>query len=356
MSITPEAPFNIFNIVRISVVGTLAVFLNLIITYFWTKILYKYFKPGKEIEKKDAPIFNALHRKKEGTPTMGGLPIWLTVFILIIFFWILSTTADGPWSKVNFLSRGQTFLPLGFLVLAGLVGMVDDVLGIFRRGGFKLSRRLILYVVIALIGAWWFYFKLDWNIINVPFLGDFNVGWWYIPYFIFIILATSFSMNETDGLDGLSGGVFLVIFGALAAIAFDQGKMDLAVFLTAIMGALGGFLWFNIYPAKFFMGDTGVMALGFTLGVVALLTNTALLLPFIAIIPLIESLSVIIQILSKKIRKKKVFLSTPIHHTFEALGWPETQVTMRFWMINAIGAIIGLIIFLVDSKIPPLFR
>lgn len=352
--------FTIFNIVRIFVVGTLAFFVNLIITFFWTKILFRYFRPGKQIERKEntfwgaTPIFNSLHKKKEGTPVMGGFPIWVTVSFLAIFFWFLSWWSDGFWSKVNFLSRSQTLLPIGFLILAGVVGMIDDILGIFRRGGFNLSRRLIIYFLVSIIGAWWFYFKLGRDEINVPFLGDFSIGLWYIPFFIFVIVATAFSMNETDGLDGLSGGVFLTIFGALGAIAFDQGRMDLAVLLMAIMGALIGFLWFNIYPARFFMGDTGVMALGFTVGVVALLTDTALLLPVIAFIPLVESLSVIIQTLSKKIRKKKVFLSTPIHHTFEAIGWPETQITMRFWMINAIGAIIGLILFLVDSKIPPL--
>ena len=218
-----------------------------------------------------------------------------------------------------------------------------------------MSRRIFVYLLVAIVGAWWFYFKLEWDVINVPFLGDFSVGWLYVFYFIFIVVATAFSMNETDGLDGLSAGVFLTIFGALAAVAFDQGRMDLAVFLSAIIGALFGFLWFNIYPAKFFMGDTGVMSLGFIVGVVALLTNTALLLPIIAIIPLVESLSVIFQTISKKLRGKKIFLSTPIHHHFEALGWPETQVTMRFWMISAVGAIIGLIVFLVDSKVPPLF-
>jgi len=213
-----------------------------------------------------------------------------------------------------------------------------------------------MYFLLSLIGVWWFYFKLERNSIVVPFLGEFTIHAWYMLYFVFIIMATSFSMNETDGLDGLSGGVFLIIFGAYTAIAFDQGRMDLAVFLTAIMGALVGFLWFNIYPAKFFMGDTGVMALGFVLGVVALLTNTALLLPLIAIIPLVESASVILQMFSKRVFKRKIFPSTPIHHTFEAMGWPESQITMRFWMVNAIGAILGLIIFLVDSKIPPLFR
>ena len=234
--------------------------------------------------------------------------------------------------------------------------MADDVLGIFKRGGLSLKIRLAVYTAVAGIGAWWFYFKLDRDMITVPFLGDFAVGWWYLIFAVVVIIATAFSMNETDGLDGLSGGVFMTIFAALAVIAFDQGRMDLAVFLATIMGALTAFLWFNIYPAKFFMGDTGVMALGFVLGVVALLTNTALLLPVIAVIPLVESLSVIIQTISKKLRKKKIFISTPIHHTFEALGWPETQVTMRFWMISAIGAIVGLIIFLVDSKIPPLWR
>jgi len=347
--------FTVFNVVRIFLVATLAFFINLTITYFWTKVLYKHFRPGKEIEKEGAPIFNALHRKKEGTPTMGGLPIWVTVSVITIVFWIFSNSFGGIWSGLNFLSRSQTLLPLGFLILAGLVGMADDMLGIFKRGGLSLKKRLLLYMALAVLGAWWFYFKLERDVINVPFLGDFSVGWLYLIYFVFIVVATAFSMNETDGLDGLSGGVYLTIFGAMTVIAFDQGRLDLAVFLTAIMGALVGFLWFNIYPARFFMGDTGVMSLGFTLGVVALLTNTALLLPLIAIIPLIESLSVILQTASKKLRKKKIFPSTPIHHTFEAMGWPESQITMRFWMINAIGAIIGLIVFLVDSKIPPLF-
>ena len=351
----------IFNVVRIFTVAALAFFVNLLLTHLWTKVLYKYFRPGKQIEREkntfwgETPVFNTLHKKKEGTPVMGGLPIWVTVAFLTLVFWFLSDTVDGFWSRVNFLSRSQTWLPLGFLILAGLVGMVDDMLGIFRRGGFSLGRRLILYTALAIFGAWWFTAKLGLDFITVPFLGDIMVTWWiYALFFIFVIVATAFSMNETDGLDGLSGGVFLTILAALTVIAFDQARMDLAVFLSAIMGALVAFLWFNIYPAKFFMGDTGVMALGFTVGVVAMLTNTPLLLPIIAIIPLIESLSVIIQTLSKKIRKKKIFPSTPIHHTFEALGWPETQITMRFWMINALGAILGLIIFLIDSKIPPL--
>lgn len=355
MPTAPQEFFNVFNVVRIFVVTTLAFFLNMVLTYFWTQILVKYFRPGKQIEREGVPVFNQLHKKKEGTPTMGGLPIWVTVAGVTIFLYIMHRLTDGFWSSMNFLSRGQTLLPLGFLILAGLVGVADDVLGIFKRGGFNLRKRLIFYTLLAVMGAWWFYFKLDRDSINIPFIGDVFIGWWYLLYFTFIMVATSFSMNETDGLDGLSGGVFMTIFAAQAVIAFDQGRIDLVVFLTALMGALVGFLWYNIYPAKFFMGDTGVMALGFTAGAVALLTNTELLLPLIAVIPLIESCSVIIQTISKKVRGKKVFLSTPIHHTFEAMGWPETQITMRFWMINAIGAIIGLIIFLIDSKLPPIF-
>lgn len=291
---------------------------------------------------------------------MGGVTIWLTTAILTLGFWYLSNVADGFWSRINFFSRGQTWLPFGAMLVAGLLGALDDYLGILRLGpkggGMRMSHRLWLYALVGAGGAWWFYSKLGFNTINVPFLGDFNVGWWYVPIFIFIITATSFSANETDGLDGLAGGIFLTMFAAYGAIAFDQGRMDLVAFIAAIIGSLVAFLWFNIYPARFFMGDTGSMSLGVVLGVIAMLTNTPLLLIPVGIIFVIESGSVITQLLSKKFRGKKVFLSTPIHHHFEALGWPESKVTMRFWMINAIGAIIGLIIFLVDSKIPPLFR
>lgn len=349
----PQDIFTVFNVVKVFSIAMLAFFVNIIATSFWTKILYRYFRPGKQVEREGAPIFTELHRKKEGTPTMGGLPIWFTVSCIALFFWLLGQIYDGVWESMNFLSRGETLLPLGFLIVAGLVGMIDDVLGIFRRGGFSITQHLLFYSIVAAAGAWWFTYKLGWDYITIPFFGDWIVGGYYFWFFILLIIATAFSMNETDGLDGLSGGVFLTMYGAYAVIAFDQGKIDLAAFLVGIMGALVAFLWFNIYPARFFMGDTGVMALGSTIGAVAALTDTPLLLILIAIIPFIESLSVIVQMVSKKLRGKKIFLSTPIHHHFEALGWPESQITMRFWMINAVGAVIGLIIFLVDSKLPP---
>ncbi len=360
--------FNVLNVVRIFIVATVAFFVTLLITPVWTRILYKY-KLGKQIRTDTAfkslhteggPIAAKLHQAKEGTPTMGGVVMWATVAIITIGFWLLARYFDGFWGRMNFFSRTQTWLPLGVMVFGALLGAIDDYLGILRvgskGGGLRMSYRMLLYILAGAVGAWWFYFKLSFNSVNIPFLGDFLIGWWYIPFFIFTIVATAFSANETDGLDGLAAGIFLTMFGAYAVIAFDQGRMDLAVFISAIMGSLVAFLWFNIYPAKFFMGDTGSMSLGVVLGVIAMLTNTPLLLIPIGIIFLIESGSVITQLASKKLRGKKIFLSTPIHHHFEALGWHETQVTMRFWMINAIGAIIGLIIFLVDSKIPPLFK
>jgi phospho-N-acetylmuramoyl-pentapeptide-transferase len=208
-----------------------------------------------------------------------------------------------------------------------------------------MKHKLLLYTGVAIIGAWWFYFKLGFNTLFIPFIGYFNIGFWYVPFFIFILIATAFSSNETDGLDGLAGGVLFFAFGALAVVAFIMGRYELAAMIAAILGSLLAFLWFNIYPAKFFMGDTGSMSLGITLGVIVMLTNTALFLPFFGIILIGESISVIVQLMSKKIRGKKIFHSTPIHHHFEALEWPESQITMRFWIISAVFAALGLVLF-----------
>ena len=178
----------------------------------------------------------------------------------------------------------------------------------------------------------------------MPYFGDYEIGLWYIPLFLFVIVATAFSVNESDGLDGLAGGILLFCYSAYAALSFGMERMELAVFCSAIGGGLLAFLWFNVHPARFFMGDTGAMSLGTTLGIIAMLTNSALVLPIIAFPLVLESASVIIQVASKKWRGKKVFLSAPLHHHFEAVGWPETKVTMRFWIIAAVSAAIGLLV------------
>lgn len=287
---------------------------------------------------------------------MGGILIWGTVLVICLFGWFLSKIGQGTFlANFNFLSRGETLLPLGALIASALVGLGDDLLGVLKigpkGGGLTIRHRLLIYTIIATFGAWWFFYKLDWDLVHLPFIGDYNIGLWYIPLFVIIIVATAFSVNETDGLDGLAGGVLLVAFGSYAIIAFSQGKMDLAAFCGVIIGALLAFLWFNIHPARFFMGDTGAMSLGIALGIIAMLTNTFLLLPFIGFILVLESGSVIIQVISKKLRGKKVFLSTPIHHHFEALGWPETKVTERFWIISGVMAVIGLILILIEKLV-----
>ncbi len=338
--------------VRVIVITAIAFLVALLLTPFWERFLRRK-KFAKQIRDGEAaPVFYELHKKKEGTPSGGGIIIWSTVLILAAVFGILDHFFDeSVWGYLNFISRPETFLPLAALVGAAGVGLVDDWLGAQRRGGapgggIKVRHKSLIYLAIAAVGAWWFYFKLGWDVINVPFVGTFTIGWWYIPIFIFIIFASAFSANETDGLDGLLGGASLFAFVALTTVAFVLRRFNLAAFGGAIIGALLAFLWNNIYPAKFFMGDTGSMSLGITIGVIAMLTNTALLLPFFALILVLESLSVIIQIASKKLRHgRKVFRSTPIHHHFEALGWPESRVTMRFWIISAISTALGLVIF-----------
>jgi len=244
-------------------------------------------------------------------------------------------------------------LPFGAMISAAMVGLLDDYLNVRRigpkGGGLRMRYRLLAYTAIAAICAWWFYAKLDWDMIHVPFVGNFELGWIYIPFFIFIIVATSFSVNETDGLDGLAGGTLMAAFGAYGAIAFTQGKMELAAFCAAIIGALMAFLWHNITPAAFFMGDTGAMSLGTVLGIVAMLTNQPLLLPIIGIPFVVESMSVLLQVASKKLRNgKRIFKSSPIHHHLEAIGWGEPKIVMRFWVVSFVFAILGFLINMTD--------
>ena len=337
--------------VRIIVLTTIAFFAALAVTPLWSKFLTKHQVKKQIREEKTTPVFYGLHNKKAGTPTAGGVIIWSTVLGLALIFWFTSKFFDGPWKYLNFVNRAETYLPIAALLISALLGFLDDWLGVLKLGGasgggLKIRYKSALYFLVAVIGAWWFYFRLGWDVINVPFLGNFEIGWWYIPIFIFIVFASAFSANETDGLDGLLGGVSLFAFVALITVAFVLHRYDLAVFGGVMVGALLAFLWYNIYPARFFMGDTGSMSLGVVIGVIAMLTNTTLILPFFAIILVIESLSVILQLLSKKLRHgKKLFLSTPIHHHFEALGWPESQVTMRFWIISAVFSALGLVIF-----------
>jgi phospho-N-acetylmuramoyl-pentapeptide-transferase len=345
-----------FYIIKVLFFSVLSFIFAIALTPLLTHYLYKY-KLGKQIRNSgETPIFTQLHAHKAGTPTMGGILIWGTVLVFIIFFSVIGRIL--PWNvliHLNFFSRSETLLPLAALIISAVIGLVDDWLdvrglGVKGGGGLKLKHRLIIYTLMAVVGAWWFYDKLNWTIFHVPFFGNFEIGLWYIPIFIFIIVATSFSVNETDGLDGLAGGTLLFAFSAYSVIAFALGRYELATFCGVIIGALSAFLWFNIPPARFYLGDTGAMSLGVTLGIIAMLTNSSLLLGVIGIVFVIESASVIVQLWSKKFRGKKVFLSAPIHNHLQASGWSEAKIVMRFWVVSAIGTILGLVIFLLDRR------
>jgi phospho-N-acetylmuramoyl-pentapeptide-transferase len=310
-------------------------------------LLYKYKawkkKPRQEtFGGEKTPIFTALHGKKEtSTPRMGGIMIWGTVLIV--------TAISYLSGSLNYVSRSQTWLPLFTLASASLLGLIDDFLVVSSRGGYigggmRFKVRLALISLIGLVGAWWFYYKLEWSTIYIPFYGNLEIDGLYLLLFLIVVLAT-FSSGVVDGLDGLSAGVLAPIFAAYGVIAFSRGQYDLAAFITVIIGALVTYLWWNVHPAKFYMGETGIMGLTVTLAVIAFLTNAVLFLPLIGFVLVMESASVIIQLLSKKLFRRKVFLSAPIHHHLQALGWPESQITMRFWIISAVASSFGLVIY-----------
>lgn len=344
--------------IKILAVSILSFLLAIGLTPLMMKAL-KRFGIKKQIRTSEsAPIYAALHAKKSGTPTMGGIIIWGTVLLIAVIMAVLSSVFGGSFERLSFISRSETYLPLAAMVIAAIIGLADDILGVLRigpkGGGLPVKNKLIVYAVLGAIGAWWFFApaNLDWHVLHIPFMGNIDIGAWYIPIFIFVIIASAFSANETDGLDGLLGGVSIFAFGALGVISIVLGRYDLAAMCGAIVGTLLAFLWNNVYPAKFIMGDTGSMALGITMGIIAMLTNTTLLLPLFAAVMVLESLSVIVQRISKKFRGgKKIFLSTPIHHHFEAIGMPESQITMRFWILSWIFAGLGMIIFFLDRLI-----
>jgi len=337
-------------ITKIFTLTSLSFIVALFSTPLLTRFLYKN-SFGKSIRNDGStPLYSKLHEKKAGTPTMGGVLVWGTLLVIIIFFWFFDKiTGFDFFHKFNFLTRKETLLPLGALIGASLVGLVDDWLDVRKKGhngkGLRFNFKVWLYALVAVIGAWWFYFKLDFTTVHIPFFGNLDFGWWYIPFFILAVVSTSFAVDLTDGLDGLAGGTLLIAFFSYGIIAYSQGKFELASLIGVVCGGLLAFLWFNVYPARFFMGDTGAMGLGVLLAIIGFLTNSIFLLFFIGFIFMIEALSVIVQAFYKKFFKKKILLSSPLHHHFEVVGWPETKITMRFWIISAVMGIIGMIIY-----------
>ncbi len=361
----PEA---ISSAIKIFSLGTFAFLFAFLFTPALTSFLYKNKFWRKEVREKaidgsDVVFFKKFHSDNETrVPRMGGLLIWITPLVVSFVFLALSYVSDNTIiNRLEFLSREQTWLPLFTLVTASLVGLLDDLLQVMEKpkskifsplwegtkkyigGGLSLRYRLILVALIGSVGAWWFYFKLGQDVIHIPGVGEFFVGLLFLPIFIIVMLAV-YSGGVIDGIDGLSGGAFASMFTAYAVISLAQGQINIAAFCLVIVGALLAFLWFNIPPARFYMGETGILGLTTTLTVIAFLTNAVVVLPIIAFLLVLESGSVILQLLSKKFRNKKLLLAAPIHHHFEAKGWPHYKVTMRFWIIGVVVAIVGVVV------------
>lgn len=327
-------------------------FTPVLIRFMNAQKLWKVNSGKKALAGGEAALFNALHNEMN-TPRVGGILIWGSVLFVLFLFWALAEFIDhGVLEKLNFFSRSQTWVLAFTLGSASLLGLADDMLQIWnsRRhvfsGGIDLATRLAVVSIIALVGALWFYYKLDWRTVYVPGIGNVVIGFWYIPFFILTMIAT-FSGSVIDGIDGLAGGVLASAFAAYAGIAFFQNQIDVSAFAAALVGALLAFLWFNIPPARFWMGETGMIGLTTTLTVIAFFTDSILMLPIIAFPLVLASGSDIIQIIARKFFGRKIFLVAPIQHHFEALGWPSYAVTMRFWVISVACAIIGIAIALV---------
>ena len=348
----------ILSLTKIFLPATIAFIVGFTITPYITNILYKYKlwkKSGvnKAIDGSEAKISKILHNDEERkTPRMGGIVVWSSVFITILIIWLIAHIFPNTLTiKLEFVSRSQTWLPIFTLLIGSFAGLIDDILvvknkGTYVGGGLSLKTRLIIILIVALIGGWWFFVKLGVSSIIIPFIGEINLSFLFIPTFIIFMIGI-YSGGIIDGIDGLSGGIFSIMYASYALIAALNNQIDLAALCMVIVGGLLVFLWFNIPPARFFLSETGTMGLTITLVVIAFLTKAVGVLPIIALPLIITSASSIIQLASKKYFKKKVFVVAPLHNHFQAIGWPSYKVTMRYWIISIFFAVVGIIIYLI---------
>ena len=339
------------DVTAILLFGFVGFMFSIMITPFYTNLAYrhKWWKKQRTtaISGEKAVVVQKLHAEKHKRhfPTMAGLiMIVATVAVTLAFNW----------------TREQTYLPLTAMVGAGMIGLLDDIINLRSKGkgtaGLSAKRKLAFITTVAILGGVYFYTKLDYTSVHVPFIGgsegmQITLNWLIVPLFTLVIVGTANSVNQTDGLDGLAGGVLVNAFTAYALISFLQGNFGIAGFCTTIVGSLLAYIWFNIYPARFMMGDVGSFALGTALAVVAMLTDTIFLLPIIGAVFVLETGTVIIQLTSKKLFGRKVFRATPVHHHFEAIGWPESKVTMRFWVVSQVTAVVGVMIAILGGSV-----
>ena len=321
----------------------LAMFMTPIYTHFAYK--YKFWKKQKKtaVDGKALPVMTKLHAHKFAKgrhfPTMAGIIGVATVAIVTL---------------VCNLDRGQTWLPLFGFLGGSFVGLIDDLINVFGDGhgaaGLRAPVKFAMITAVGLLLGWFFSVKLGWNAIHVPFIGVWELPWWLMTIvFAFAVVATSNAVNISDGLDGLAGGLSMIAYAAFGVIALFQGNWMLFGFCMTVVGWLLSYVWFNVPPARFMMGDVGSFALGAGLGVVAMMTDSFLLLPIIGGLLVIEAGSSLLQIIWKKVFKRKLFISAPIHHHLEAKGWGEAKIVMRFWVIAGVLALVGVFIAAVSG-------
>lgn len=335
--------------------------IGVLITPFFSNIMYKHrlWKRSARGNKDENPeisdAFAKIHDdvSETSTPRIGGIIVWVSVLMVSLLLWFLPQIIDSEFlTRLDFISRSQTWIPLAALLIASLVGLMDDLLQIFGKGlaivdGLTRYQRVAIIASIGLVVGWWFFDKLDMVTIAIPFFESISIGVLMIPFVIIVMLAT-FSGGVIDGIDGLSGGVLAAAFAAYAMIAFLQNQIDIAALSAAITGGILAFLWFNIPPARFYMGETGMMGLTVTLTIIAFLTDHVLLLIIIALPLAITSASVIIQKASRALRNgKRVFRVAPLHHHLQSIGWSSEKITMRYWIISLVCALAGVIIALI---------
>lgn len=331
--------------------------IGILITPLVTHFLYKYKvwkKRGGKVAMlgHDATEFNRLKGEGETkTPRMGGIVIWASVLLTLLTTYTLAIVFPNSFfSDLDYLSRSQTLIPAAAMLVGAIIGFLNDFYDVAHDGkGIKLSIRLILITALSATLGYWFYQKLGVTGVNIPFDGTLELGVFIIPVFILLTLML-YASGVIDGIDGLSGGVFASIFAAYTGIAIVQNQLDLAVFCATVVGGIMAFLWFNIPPARFWMTETGSMALTLSLATVVFMTDSlgegnGIALLLIVGLPLIATVaSNVIQILYRRSTGKKLFKIAPLHHHFEAIGWPSYKVTMRYWVISIFCAFIGVII------------
>lgn len=321
--------------------------------------LWKKKNVKKTIDGKDATITASLHNDEMSpVPRLGGTVVWLSVFTTAIVLWLLSKLYPTPFTiKLDFISRNQTWLPLTAMLVGAVVGALDDLLVVeafkgklnsYIGGGLSFPVRLAAVSALGLFAGWWFYAKLGVDTVYIPFHGDIHLGgFMFILFFIIVTLAT-FSTGVIDGIDGLSGGVMSAVFTAYGMIAYVQGQVNIAALCFVIVGGIMAFLWFNIPPALFYLTETGMLSLSLGLSIIAFLTDAVMYLPIVAFPLMMTTVSVILQLIWKKFFKRKLFLVAPLHHHFQAKGWPAHKVTMRYWIVSYVCALLGVVIVLIS--------